>query len=67
MNRVIHQGDLRPMAGNAEAMEDLRRILQGREAFYAKADLTVDTSRQPQAETFRLLRAGVRSRLAMAP
>ena len=27
MKRVIAQGDLRPMAGNAEAMEDLKRIL----------------------------------------
>jgi len=66
MNRAIRQGDLRPMAGNAEAMGDLRRILQGREAFYAKADITVDTSKQPLADTFRLLRAGVRDRLVMA-
>jgi XRE family aerobic/anaerobic benzoate catabolism transcriptional regulator len=38
MNRVIQQGDMRPMVARSEAMEDLRRILQGREAFYAKAD-----------------------------
>jgi XRE family aerobic/anaerobic benzoate catabolism transcriptional regulator len=38
------QGDFRPMAASREAMEDLRRILAGREAFYAKADLTFDTS-----------------------
>ena len=44
-------------------MQDLRRILQGREAFYAKADITVDTGRQPLTETFRVLRAGVRERL----
>lgn len=44
MARVIAQGDMRPMAGNAEAMEDLRRILEGREALYAKADAAVDTS-----------------------
>src|SRR5712672_4044258 len=43
MSRVVAQGDVRPMADNAEAMEDLRRILAGREALYAKADAVVDT------------------------
>ena len=41
MGRVVAQGDLRPMAGNREAMDDLKHILAGREAFYAKADATV--------------------------
>lgn len=44
MNRVIAQGDLRPMAGNNQAMDDLRLILQERAPFYAKADLLFDTS-----------------------
>ena len=44
MNRVIAQGDLRPMKGNEAAMDDLKAILSGREAFYAKADLTYDTT-----------------------
>ena len=44
MRRVIRQGDRRPMAGNAEAMDDLRRILRSREALYAKADFTVASS-----------------------
>src|SRR5690348_10666426 len=44
MARVVAQGDMRPMAGNAEAMEDLRQILSSREALYAKADAQVDTS-----------------------
>jgi len=44
MARVIAQGDLRPMAGNEEAMDDLRRILAARETLYAKADAVVDTS-----------------------
>ena len=44
MQRVVAQGDTRPMAGNTEAMEDLKRILAGRAAFYRKADLTFDTS-----------------------
>jgi XRE family aerobic/anaerobic benzoate catabolism transcriptional regulator len=32
------------MADNEEAMEDLRRILEGRSALYAKADVTIETS-----------------------
>jgi XRE family aerobic/anaerobic benzoate catabolism transcriptional regulator len=44
MSRVVAQGDLRPMAGHAEAMEDLRSILAAREALYGKADAVVDTS-----------------------
>jgi XRE family aerobic/anaerobic benzoate catabolism transcriptional regulator len=44
MNRVVAQGDLRPMAGNEEAMDDLRRILAGRAALYAKADAVIDTA-----------------------
>lgn len=47
MRRVIEQGDRRPMAGNAEAMRDLKRILGNREALYAKADFTVASSGRP--------------------
>ena len=44
MQRVIAQGDMRPMADNQESMSDLRRILEVREPLYRKADLTIDTS-----------------------
>jgi len=44
MQRVIAQGDQRPMSDNREAMADLERILAGREAMYVKADAAVDTS-----------------------
>src|SRR5215813_8666638 len=44
MSRVVAQGDTRPMAGHAEAMDDLRNILTSREPLYAKADMTLDTS-----------------------
>jgi XRE family aerobic/anaerobic benzoate catabolism transcriptional regulator len=44
MARVVAQGDTRPMAGHAEAMEDLRNILTAREPLYGKADAVVDTS-----------------------
>jgi XRE family transcriptional regulator, aerobic/anaerobic benzoate catabolism transcriptional regulator len=59
MKRVLAQGDMRPMAGNAEAMDDLKRILAGREAFYAKADLTFDTSGRTMADAYRELRAAL--------
>jgi len=60
MQRVAAQGDMRPMAASKEAMDDLRAILAGRMAFYAKAELHVDTSAQPLAETFQLLHARVK-------
>jgi XRE family transcriptional regulator, aerobic/anaerobic benzoate catabolism transcriptional regulator len=60
MARVAAQGDLRPMAASKEAMDDLKRILEGRAAFYAKADLAVDTSAQDLEQTFHLLRQQVR-------
>jgi XRE family aerobic/anaerobic benzoate catabolism transcriptional regulator len=44
MQRVIAQGDMRPMEDNREAMSDLRRILEVREPLYGKADITLDTS-----------------------
>lgn len=56
MQRVAAQGDLRPMAGNREAMEDLRTILAGRAAFYSKADYRLDTSAQALQPTFLALR-----------
>lgn len=43
MARVVAQGDTRPMAGNDQAMDDLRRILDNRVALYGQADATVDT------------------------
>ncbi|MBE1285441.1 MAG: helix-turn-helix domain-containing protein [Rhodobacteraceae bacterium] len=46
MNRVRAQGDERPMAGNPEAMEQLRSILTSREALYGKAQARLDTSGQ---------------------
>lgn len=51
MQRVIRQGDTRPMAERPEAMADLKRILREREQLYAKADLTVDTSECPPRES----------------
>jgi XRE family aerobic/anaerobic benzoate catabolism transcriptional regulator len=63
MKRVVAQGDLRPMAGSKEAMEDLRGILATRTPFYSKADYTLDTSALPLEATFAALRSMVRGAL----
>ncbi|MFO1325883.1 MAG: helix-turn-helix transcriptional regulator [Rubrivivax sp.] len=65
MRRVQAQGDLRPMAASKEAMDDLRRILSGRAAFYSKAEFRLDTSAQPLEPTFVVLRRLVREALAL--
>lgn len=44
-NRVLQQGDRRPIADHPEAMAELRRLLATREALYARAAHAVDTSR----------------------
>ncbi len=56
MARVLAQGDTRPMAGNDQAMEDLRRILDGRALLYGQADVTVDTAGKPVEESLEELR-----------
>lgn len=55
MNRVLAQGDRRPMAGNREAMDDLKRILESRAQFYSKADKTIDTSDMSAGDAFERL------------
>jgi XRE family aerobic/anaerobic benzoate catabolism transcriptional regulator len=49
-NRVVAQGDQRPMAENPHAFAELRELLAAREQLYARADLTIDTTglRVPQ-------------------
>lgn len=55
MERVIAQGDLRPMAGNRSAMKDLEAILAARSAEYGLADAAIDTSAQDFDHTLALL------------
>jgi XRE family transcriptional regulator, aerobic/anaerobic benzoate catabolism transcriptional regulator len=57
MSRVMAQGDTRPMADNEAAMEDLRRILAGRHALYAKADATIDTAGKTVEQSLNELHA----------
>lgn len=58
MQRVIAQGDLRPMAENARAMDDLVAILKSREPLYARADIILDTAgKAPQRSAEELASA----------
>ncbi len=43
-NRVVKQGDRRPMADHPQAMNDLRALLASREPLYSAAMMTIDTS-----------------------
>jgi len=59
MSRVAAQGDLRPMQGHSEAMDDLKRILEAREPLYRKADLTLDTAGDDPQQSLSKLRQAV--------
>jgi XRE family aerobic/anaerobic benzoate catabolism transcriptional regulator len=65
-NRVVRQGDLRPMAGRPEAQAELRRILESREALYARARFQIDTSRRSIAECVKRLVMELRGRRGRA-
>jgi XRE family transcriptional regulator, aerobic/anaerobic benzoate catabolism transcriptional regulator len=56
MSRVTAQGDMRPMAGNAQAMADLKRILQSRAALYGQADAVVDTAGRSAKQSLKELK-----------
>ncbi|MGF6968260.1 XRE family aerobic/anaerobic benzoate catabolism transcriptional regulator [Paraburkholderia sp. WC7.3g] len=64
MRRVVAQGDLRPMSGSREAMDDLKRILAGRAELYGRADMTFDTSEKTLADAYLQLRDRLAARLA---
>jgi XRE family aerobic/anaerobic benzoate catabolism transcriptional regulator len=60
MARVVAQGDTRPIEeGNSEAMDDLKRILAGREALYGQADAVVDTGGAPVETSLERLKRAV--------
>ncbi len=59
MSRVVAQGNLRPMEGSAEAMEEMRRSLVARESLYSKADFTLDTTGRTPEECLKQLRQTV--------
>ena len=43
-DRVVAQGDARPMSGRPAAMNELRRLLKERTPLYSQADFVVETS-----------------------
>ncbi|MEL7098014.1 MAG: helix-turn-helix transcriptional regulator [Pseudomonadota bacterium] len=47
MTRVRAQGDMRPMAGNPAAMDQLKALLQARSPMYERASAQVDTAGKP--------------------
>lgn len=57
MQRVIEQGDLRPMAENSRAMDDLVSILKSREPLYARADVTLQTAHKAPEQSLEELLA----------
>jgi XRE family aerobic/anaerobic benzoate catabolism transcriptional regulator len=59
LRRVAEQGDRRPMAGRADALADIARLLEARGPLYAEADLTVETSGVPVEETVSAIARGV--------
>ena len=52
MQRVLDQGDLRPMGGREDAMDDLVAMLNERSGLYAQAHTSLDTSRKAVDATF---------------
>lgn len=52
-NRVVSQGDLRPMRGQPKAMEQLIGLLRARESLYRLADIRISTSGREPAECAR--------------
>lgn len=59
MQRVIDQGDLRPIESNDDAMADLRRILEAREPFYAQSHAVIDTAGSKLEDSFGQLIASL--------
>lgn len=62
MSRVRGQGDIRPMAGIPEAMEQLRAILSSRTPLYERADAQLDTSGKPLSASSEDLVALIREK-----
>ncbi len=67
MARVRRQGDLRPMAGEGAAMQELRTILASREPLYARAAATLETSGLTVDTAAERLAGLVGERLGLAP
>jgi XRE family aerobic/anaerobic benzoate catabolism transcriptional regulator len=58
-NRVVAQGDQRPMAENPHAFEELRGLLAARSKLYGRADHAIDTSGRSVREVVAEVAAAV--------
>ena len=70
MRRVMEQGDMRPMAHSARAMQDLIAILKSREPLYAKAEASLTTTgKTPEQNLSELIRVipAAEARIARQP
>jgi XRE family aerobic/anaerobic benzoate catabolism transcriptional regulator len=65
-NRVVRQGDRRPMAEHPQAFAELQALLAAREPLYAAARLTVDTSAMGIDGAVSHIRAAARSLVTSA-
>ena len=62
MQRVLQQGDRRPVAERSRPMEELKVILAAREPLYRQANLAVDTSGADPAAVLEELLAALEAR-----
>lgn len=64
MDRVVEQGDLRPLEGRKDAMDDLLAILEERSPKYAQAHARLDTSGTDPEQSLARLAVMTESRIA---
>jgi XRE family aerobic/anaerobic benzoate catabolism transcriptional regulator len=64
--RVLAQGDMRQLPGNRNGVDDIRLTLESRAGFYAKADMTFNTSGKTLDEAFAGLMGMLRERVPVA-
>ncbi len=66
MARVMAQGDLRPMAGKPQAMDDLRTILETRRALYARAHVSIETTETTHEDAVRAALVAIAPQMTVA-
>jgi len=66
LNRVMAQGDMRPMAGSTQALKDLKHILNERMPMYSQAHQTFDTSAFGLKEVVKRLSQDLKYAMALA-
>ena len=65
LNRVMAQGDMRPMAGSTQALKDLKHILNERMPMYSQAHQTFDTSALGLKEVVKRLSQDLKYAMAL--